>query len=96
MRNFIPLILICFSLLSGCDDGGKAEIEREHQRAEHAEMERQKAEQAQKEAEKATSTWRVISLITVFSAIVFMFFFMEAMDSSAREDAEKEAEETNE
>ncbi len=96
MRNFIPLILICFSLLSGCDDGGKAEIERAHQRAEQAEMERQKAEQARKEAEKATLEWKVVVIGTISSTLAIMMFYTAAMNSSAREDAEKEAGEANE
>ncbi|MBP6602835.1 MAG: hypothetical protein KA250_13575 [Verrucomicrobiales bacterium] len=95
MRKFIPLILICFSLLAGCGDGGKAEIERERQRTEQAERERQKAEQARKEAEEGKSTWQTVAWVVGVGAVVLLVFGT-AMGSSARKDAEKKAGETNE
>jgi hypothetical protein len=95
MRKFLPLILLCFSLLAGCGDGGKAAIERERQRAEHAEMERQKAEQARKEAEEGKSIWQTVAWVAGVSIVVFLVFGT-AIGSSARKDAEKKARDTNE
>ena len=98
----IPLTLFCLSLLVGCEDDERTELEAERQRAEQAEEERKQAEEARNAAEKAReeaeankSTWQTVAGLSGIGA-VGLLFWGTALGSAARKESENSNNNFNE
>jgi len=102
MRIYFALMCVCVGLFAGCGDGGKAEIERERQRAEQAERETKeikddlkKVEEKIVKVEEGRSTWQMLA----FGAIGLIFIALivgTALGSSAKKEAVKKPIQKNE
>jgi hypothetical protein len=111
MKRHIPLILLCTTLLSGCDAKGptQEELAREKARVEQAERDRKEEEQARKQAEQAReqaeqarekaeagkSTWQTVAWVAGVGAVILLIVGT-AIGSSAKVDAQKTKSDSNE